>query len=204
MSDEQQAFRSAGAAEVVTERVLSSGLSKIHSNGARRRSMTYMTRKLLQTGLSAAVSGTIVSLTTTVVLMLLAKMEGKAPLQPVNSTSHWLHGERAGSIRQADMAHTVLGYGTHHASAIFWAFLFEAWLSMRPPRSTLGLVRGAAATAAVAATVDYGVVPRRLSPGWEAVLSKRSIAAAFGTMTAGLVLGAIASRKLRRTHSGRE
>ena len=153
---------------------------------------------LVQTGLSAAVSGTVVSLATTAVLALLARAEGKDALQPTNSTSHWLHGGQAGAFRQADVAHTLIGYGTHHASACFWAFPFEAWLASRPPRTPLLMLRDASVIAAIAAAVDYGIVPKRLTPGWETVLSKRSIAGVFVAMAVGLAAGGMINQELRR------
>jgi hypothetical protein len=147
--------------------------------------------------MSATISGTVASLATTAALAALASAEGKGLLQPTNSTSHWLHGEDAGAVRRADAAHTLIGYGTHHASAIFWAFPFEAWLATRPPRGPLALLRDAAVVSAIAAVVDYGVAPKRLSPGWESVLSKRSIAATYAAMALGLAAGAVISRRLR-------
>jgi len=143
--------------------------------------------------LSATVTGTVASLATTAALAALAKTEGKGALQPTNSTSHWLHGEEAGRVDRADAAHTLVGYGTHHASAFFWALPFEAWLAARPPRSTGELFRDAAVMAGIAATVDYGLVPKRLTPGWEEVLSKRSIAVTFAAMALGLAAGAAIS-----------
>ena len=47
-------------------------------------------------GLTALVSGSVTSLVSTVGLALLAEAEGKAPLQPLNATSHWLNGAVAG------------------------------------------------------------------------------------------------------------
>jgi hypothetical protein len=152
----------------------------------------------MQTGLSAAISGTVVSVATTAVLGLLARTEGKGALQPTNSTSHWLYGDKAGSVRRADVAHTLVGYGTHHASSIFWAFLFETWLASRPPRPPLVMLRDALGAAAIAAAVDYGLVPKRLTPGWETVLSKRSIAATFLAMAIGLAAGGMINEELRR------
>jgi hypothetical protein len=152
----------------------------------------------MQTGLSAAISGTVVSVATTAVLGLLARTEGKGALQPTNSTSHWLYGEKAGSVRHVDVAHTLVGYGTHHASSIFWAFLFETWLASRPPRPPLVMLRDALGAAAIAAAVDYGLVPKRLTPGWETVLSKRSIAATFVAMGIGLAAGGMINEELRR------
>lgn len=83
------------------------------------------------------------------------------------------------------MAHTGIGFATHHASAIFWALPFEAWLAHNPPRSLNELLRGAAAMSALAAAMDYGITPERFTPGCELVVSKKSVFGAF----AGLALG---------------
>ena len=142
----------------------------------------------------ALVTGAVTSVATTAVLAALARAEGKGALQPTNSTSHWLHGDSAGRVRQADIGHTLLGYATHHASAVFWAVPFHWWLSRRPPRSRYGLLREAAFMAAIAAAVDYGLVPRRLTPGWETVLSKRSIVATYAALAVGLAACAMLSQ----------
>jgi hypothetical protein len=77
---------------------------------------------------------------------------------------------------------------------VFWAVPFEAWLAARPPRTTAGLLRDACAMSAIAAAIDYGVTPKRLTPGWELVLSKRSMVATFGAMALGLAAGALIAR----------
>ena len=145
-------------------------------------------------GLSALVTGTAASVVSTAALALLALREGKSAFQPTNATSHWLHGDRAASHREPDIAHTLVGYATHHASALFWAVPFEAWLAARPPCTTAGLLRDACVMSAIAAAIDYGATPKRLTPGWELVLSKRSMAATFGAMALGLAAGALVAR----------
>jgi len=57
--------------------------------------------------------------------------------------------------------------------------------------ATLPVVQCAVATAAIAAAVDYGATPRRFTPGWEFMLSKRAMAVAYGAMAAGLAAGAL-------------
>jgi hypothetical protein len=89
----------------------------------------------LTAGLRAAVSGTVASVVMAATLAALARREGKGAAQPLNATSHWLHGEGASTLRHADVTHTALGYATHHASAWLWALLFERWLGERPPRA---------------------------------------------------------------------
>lgn len=145
----------------------------------------------------ALASGTIASATSTVALALVARAEGKGALQPVNSTSHWLNGEQAASFRGADLAHTAVGYATHHAATVFWAVLFERWVGARRPVTAMPMVRDALAMSAIAAAVDYGATPKRFTPGWEFVLSKRSMAVAYGAMALGLAAGALVNRRSR-------
>jgi hypothetical protein len=158
---------------------------------------------LMKTVLSTSVTGTVASLVTTAILALLAKAEGKRAFQPTNATSHWLHGEKAGAMEQADLAHTGIGYLTHHASAVFWAAPFEAWLARNHPRSPLMMLRDASVAAALAALVDYGLMPKRLTPGWESVLSKRAMAMGFVALALGLAAGGLISQEIRRRSPNR-
>jgi len=137
----------------------------------------------------ASVSGTVASVAITLALAVLARREGKRAVQPMNATSHWLHGKRAARVRKADAAHTLVGYLTHHASAVFWAYLFERWLGRR--RGILAVLPRAAATSGIAAAVDYGLVPRRLTPGWEHVVSTRSLKTAYVVMGVALAAGVL-------------
>lgn len=146
----------------------------------------------------AAVSGTAAALSSTLALALAARAEGKGALQPVNATSHWLHGPRAADVCAADVSHTGIGYATHHAATLFWAALFEAWRVRRPARSLPAIAGGAAATAVVAAAVDYLATPKRFTPGWEYVLSKRSMALVYVALGAGLAIGAMPGRNETR------
>jgi hypothetical protein len=50
--------------------------------------------------------------------------------------------------------------------------------------------------------VDYAVVPRRLTPGWEAVLSKRAIAATYVMMALGLAAGGLINQRLQPRRGG--
>ena len=146
---------------------------------------------------SALVTGSVASVVSTAALAALAKAEGKHIAQPVNSTSHWLHGENAADVGGVDAAHTGVGLATHHASALFWTLPFEAWLTAHPPRSSIELVRDATVMSAIAATVDYGITPKRLTPGWELTLSKKSMVGAFASLAVGLAAGALVSRRMR-------
>lgn len=98
-------------------------------------------------------------------------------------------------MRRATLAHTAVGYATHHAAAVFWAVLFERWAGARRPAAVLPLVRDALTMSAVAAAVDYGATPKRFTPRWEFVLSKRSMAVAYTAMTLGPAAAALIDRR---------
>ncbi len=149
----------------------------------------------------ALTSGTVASAASTAALALLARAEGKGSLQPVNSTSHWMNGRQAAAFRGADLAHTAVGYATHHAATVFWAVLFERWVGARRPAGALALMPDALVLSAIAAAVDYGATPKRFTPGWEFVLSKRSMAVAYLAMATGLAVGASMSRHTRRNRT---
>lgn len=91
----------------------------------------------------------------------------------------------------------MLGFATHHLSAMFWGVPFGLWLMSRPTRTALELLRDAAAITGFAAAFDYLVMPRRLRPGWELVLSRPAMAYGFGAMAFGLALGGLLAQSRR-------
>jgi hypothetical protein len=94
----------------------------------------------------------------------------------MNATGHRAHGDGAARIPAPDLKHTALGYGPHHAAAIIWAGLFEHLREGSQAHCMAAASRDALISAATAAVIDYTITPYRLTPGWELVLSKRSMA----------------------------
>jgi hypothetical protein len=141
----------------------------------------------------ALVSGTVASMVSSAALAALALVEGKKPARPLNSTSHVVWGDEAGRIGEIDLRHSVTGYLIHHASAVFWAIMFEG-ITRDTERSTLNLARNAAATMATAGLLDYGLLPKRLTPGFERVLSSRSTVIGLAALAGGLVIGGLLAR----------
>jgi hypothetical protein len=138
-------------------------------------------------------SGSIASVASSVALAVLSEAEGHGALQPVNATSHWVHGPRAARVRALDAGHTGVGYATHHAATIFWAIFFERAVGRRPGVSRV--IGTAVAVSATAAAVDYIATPKRFTPGWEFVLSKPAMAATYAAMAAGFALAALGRRR---------
>ncbi len=152
---------------------------------------------LLPTIKRTFLSGSIASLSSTITLMLVARVEGKAAVQPLNATSHWLNGDDAAECKEFILGHTGVGYATNHAACIFWALFFEAWRSGRPPAAPAVILREAMAMSAIAAAVDYGATPKRFTPGWELVLSKSGMAVVYGGLALGLAAGSLMTQAKR-------
>jgi hypothetical protein len=138
-------------------------------------------------------SGTVAGLLSAVVLAMRSNVENGAPLQPINATSHWLLGDEAASREEFDKVATPIGFGTHQLSAVFWALLFERLRGDDPTRGTT--LVSAVATSVVAAGVDYGIVPKRITPGWELVVSNKSLVSAFVALGTGFVLSGLLSTR---------
>lgn len=142
-------------------------------------------RRVLQ---RAAVSGTVAAVISGMTVALLARRRTGHLASGPNATSHVLWGESAARCHQADLRHTAVGYAIHHGSAVFWAAGFE-WLltTRRPPHPVVA----AAATAATAYVVDYHLVPKRLTPGFELHLRRREMLGVYAAIASGLALAAM-------------
>lgn len=141
------------------------------------------------------VAGSLASLLSTAVLAGAGRREAGSALAPVNAVSHWLWGDASLRQDQASWRYTALGYLTHHLAAVFWATLHAALVGRRRGAHTLpAVVLGGIATSATASVVDYRLVPRRLTPGFEHRLSRGSMVAAFAAIAAGIALGALLVR----------
>lgn len=141
----------------------------------------------------ALLSGTVASIACTLAVSLLGRERTGSLASGTNATSQWVWGEPAKRRHRADLRHTALGYGIHHASSLLWAFVFERWLgaSRKPP----GPIVAAAAVSTVAYVADYHIVPSRLSPGFDRHLSPRAMFAAYAVFAAGLAVTALYRRR---------
>lgn len=129
--------------------------------------------------------GAAVTVATTAVLATAAAARGRSVAQPLNATAHWVYGPASARVRSADLRHTLAGILTHYGTSVLWALVFELSKGRAPGRTSL---TPAAWTSLLAAVVDYGLVPKRLTPGWELVLPRRPIAFTYGVMAATLAL----------------
>lgn len=144
----------------------------------------------------ALVSGSAASILSSLVLAWRGQREARDAAGPFNGPSQWIWGKFAPHARGFSAKHTLVGYAIHHLASIFWALAYE-WA--RPPRGApVTTVTAAAATAATACFVDYKLTPKRLEPGFEKRISRRSMAMVYAAFAAGLVLAALAGRSRER------
>jgi hypothetical protein len=155
-----------------------------------------------ETARDALVSGTFAAVASTAVLAAAGKRETGSVVAPTNAISHWFWGDRAAREDEPSLAHTLVGYLTHHGAAVFWALFYERWFGRlrREPVKALG---GGLAVAALACFVDYQLTPRRLQPGYEMRLSKPALAGVYLAFGVGLALGAVVSARARRAPAWR-
>ncbi len=147
-----------------------------------------------------AVSGAAASVVSTALLSAFGRREAGSPYAPTNATSHWLWGDRAALQDGPSWRYTALGYLIHHASATFWAVIYEKWMDREDKREdVLPAIAKGAAIAGLAAFVDYKLTPQRLQPGYEMRLSRPALLAVY----AGFGL-AMAARSMLVSDEGRK
>jgi hypothetical protein len=116
-------------------------------------------------------------------------IENRHAARPMNAVAH-IHDGGPPAARDRGGRNTLTGFAIHTAASVWWAFFLEAL----PRQQRRGL--GAAAIAAMAFFVDYGVVHRRLRPGFERYLSSPSLFAVYAALAAGFALAARLDRRL--------
>jgi hypothetical protein len=141
-------------------------------------------------------SGAVSSASSALALGMLGHAETGSMFAPVNAISHWFWGDTATRRDGASLRYTMLGYLIHHASATFWAVLFErACGKTLDQRRVAPTVAAALATSAVACFTDYQLTPQRLRPGFEERLERPALAVVYLSFGLGLALGALLCRR---------
>ena len=139
---------------------------------------------------AALLSGALASLASAAVLAWRGRHDARDAAAPLNGPSQWVWGRGAPSKRGFSAKYTVVGYVIHHIAATFWAALYERARAQRKPALPLAI-----ATAAMANVVDYTLTPKRLEPGYERQISRKSLALAYAAFALGLAAGALAQRR---------
>lgn len=128
----------------------------------------------------ALVSGSLAAAAVTLAVAVAGRRAAGSSTAPLNATSHFLWGERAGREDGYSVKYTATGFAANYGASVFWALFYEALPRGMPP-----LARGAAVSA-LAYLTDYHVVPKRLTPGFELRLPGGALAAAYAALALGL------------------
>jgi hypothetical protein len=79
---------------------------------------------------------------------------------------------------------------------VFWASFYEKFFGRAADRGDVGTaLLGGGLVAAAAYVTDYHVVPKRLTPGWEARISQPSLFAAYAVLALSLPLRGLLRRR---------
>jgi hypothetical protein len=147
-------------------------------------------------------AGALASLLSAAVLAEASRRETGSPFACLNATSHWIWGGEAAGHQSFSLRYTVNGYLIHHAASCFWGVLYERGVGEQMDHLPASAkVAAGLAAAGFACLVDYRVVPRRLSPGFELRLSRRSIAAGYLAFGLGIALAGMARAERKARHA---
>ena len=153
--------------------------------------LTHPIRAFLLAGAGAAVL-------TIAVLGALSAATGAPWWAPLNATTHVFHGGEAAQVTAADWRHTGVGTIIHVLSCFFWALVALIILLLLRRGIGRGLPMpwlAAGLTVLLAALVDYGLMPSRLTPGWELELSTPGVDAGFVALGVGFMPGLLAAAR---------
>jgi hypothetical protein len=143
----------------------------------------------------ALVTGSIACIATLAAAALCGSARKGNAIAPINATSHVLWGGEAAQALRADLKHTVPGVAINEGASLFWAAIYEQAFGRRADRGEWGTaLAGGAAVASLAYLVDYHLVSKRLTPGWELHLDARSLAAIYAALAISLPLRGLLRR----------
>jgi hypothetical protein len=131
----------------------------------------------------ALISGTVSSLATSLVASLVARRSGRSAAEPVNAVGSHLAGAHAMWRKDFSLKSTLPGMAINLGGCLFWAGVMERWVQQRPLGGTADALRRGGIAAALAYTVDYHVLPRRLRPGYERKLSPAQLLAVYSVLS---------------------
>ena len=124
-----------------------------------------------------------------VVLGLVSLSVDRTFFEPINASVHAFQPPAAPVHVGFDLAHTAFGLIIHLVSSFFWGALATfAFTALRRPSAATAWITGLL-TAAIAGVIDFGLLPSRLTPGWELALPFWGVALGLLAFGSGIALG---------------
>ena len=132
-------------------------------------------------------SGTLAAAAVTLVASIASRRATGSYASALNATSHFLWGDRAARRHAYSWKYTGIGFAANYGASVFWALFYEL-LGLGKRRRATRALRDGALVSALAYFVDYYVVPKRLTPGFELRLPGRALGGIYAALAAGLAL----------------
>jgi hypothetical protein len=148
--------------------------------------------------LDALISGTIAGIATALVAAARGRTEARSAVAPLNAASHMVWGKRATWQKRPTLKYTGTGFVVHHMASVLWATVYERLFGRSDSRSIPKAVTHGALVSALAYLVDYHLVPKRFTPGFETRLSATSLALIYGVLALSLPLRALVEKGKRK------
>ncbi len=139
--------------------------------------------------LNTICTGSLAALATTAAVAVCGELEKRNPIAPLNAVSHIAFGDEAANHDEPSVKFTATGAALNTVAVTSWAALSELIVGENPTLSQA--IAGGVAVSALAYFVDYHVVPKRLTPGFEKHLSGRSLFWIYATLAMSLAGGPI-------------
>lgn len=137
-------------------------------------------------------SGAAAGIATTLTAAACGELEEGECLAPLNAVSHIIWGDEAATHDEASWKYTATGLVLNTGAVISWAALYELLFGAAADEGdVLRALLGGAAISAIAYVVDYHVVPRRFTPGFEKRLSNQSMLGIYGALAVSLAVGSL-------------
>jgi hypothetical protein len=128
----------------------------------------------------------LATIATTAAGVLLSVLETRKPAAGLNAVSHILWGDKAARVNRIDLQHTLAGGALNAGAMTMWSAVNE--LLPRSSRKGSAFAKGAFLSA-LAYLVDYHVVPKRLTPGFEKRLSKPALFGLYAMLAVAMGAG---------------
>jgi len=139
-------------------------------------------------------SGTLAAAAVTLVASIASRRATGSYASALNATSHFLWGDRAARRHSYSWKYTGIGFAANYGASVFWALFYEA-LGFGKRRNITRALRDGALVSALAYVVDYHVVPKRLTPGFELRLPGRALGGIYAALAVGLALRDVLRRR---------
>ncbi|MCE9557836.1 MAG: hypothetical protein K8R88_02685 [Armatimonadetes bacterium] len=130
---------------------------------------------------------------TTVAVMVFAALEKVSVWSPLNAIAHIFFGDEAIGVNRPVTKCLVSGTILNLGAALGWAAIaeFGYYFLKISAGHVFPTVALSAAVTVLAYITDFVIVPKRLTPGFEHVLSRRSLYLVYGVLALALTLGGL-------------